>query len=73
MANVRSFYGKKKHNIVKSQVQLTQVEEEKPETAHIVVIGPPIGRQEIDLENEMALMALKIEVSCELEVFNVQN
>ena len=31
---------------------VNQVEEEKPETADIALIGPPLGGQESDLENE---------------------
>ena len=41
------------------------------------MIGPPLGGQESSLENKnddsLCVDCLPIEVSCELEVFNVQN
>ena len=41
------------------------------------MIGPPLGRQETTLENKnydsLCVDCLPNEVSCELEVFNVQN
>ena len=51
MANVGSFYGKKtQHCDIASAVN--QVEEGKCETTDILMIGPPLGGQESDLENE---------------------
>ena len=56
---------------------VTQVEEEKSETAGMVMIGPPLGGQESDLENEnddsLCVYGLPNEVSYELEVFNFHN
>ena len=56
---------------------VNQVEEERPETGDIVMIGPPLSGQESDLENENddspLADGLPNEVSCELEVFNVHN
>ena len=55
---------------------VNQVEEEKPETADIALIGPPLGGQESDLENEnddsLCVDGLPNEVSRE-QVFNVHN
>ena len=56
---------------------VNQVEEEKPETAHIVMRELPLVGQKSDLENEnndlMCVAGLPNEVSCELEVFKVHN
>ena len=50
MVNVRSFYVKKtQHCEIASAVN--EVEKEKPETADIVMIGPPLSGREIDLKN----------------------
>ena len=75
-ANVRSFYSKKtEHGEIASAVN--QVEEEKPETADIVMIEPPLGGQESDLDNEnddsLCVNGLPNEVLCELEVFKIHN
>ena len=48
MENVRFFYGKRsQHCEIASAAN--QVEEEKPETTDIVMIGRPLGEQESDL------------------------
>ena len=56
---------------------VNQVEEEKPETAHIVMRELPLVGQESDLENEnndlMCVAGLPNKVSHELEVFKVHN
>ena len=56
---------------------VNQVEEEKTETADIIMIGPPLGGQESDLENEnddsLCVDDLPNEVSCKLEVLSVHN
>ena len=73
---MRSFYGKKTQHC-EIAIAVNQVEEEKPETADIVMMGLPPGGQENDLENEnddsMRVRGLPNKVSCKLEVFNVQN
>ena len=51
MAHVRSFYDKKTQHCEMASA-VNQIEEEKPETSDIVVIGPPLGGQGSDLENE---------------------
>lgn len=51
MGNVRSFYGKKaQHCEMVSAVN--QVEEKNPETPDTVMVRPPLGGQETNLENE---------------------
>ena len=76
MVNVRSFCGKRtQHCQIASAVN--EVEKEKPETADIVMIGPPLSGRESDLKNEnddlLCAGGLPKKVSCELEVFNVHN
>ena len=56
---------------------LCQIEEEQPDNADIIMMGPPTGGQDSDLETENEELlyndSMPSEVAGELEVFNLDN
>ena len=51
MVSVRRFYGKQtQHRFLPDTVN--QIQDDDPESADVVIIGPPTGGQDIFLENE---------------------
>ena len=76
MASVKSFYGKRtQHRFFLDS--LNQIQDNNPESADIVIRGPPTGGQDSDLENEddeiLSTIELPEEVVGEVEVFNIRN
>ena len=73
MTNVRSFYGKKQTRDCLLIDAINQVDEDNPETADVIMIGPPTGGEDSDIEeaNDDALKEtdMPAEVTGELEVF----
>ena len=73
MTNVGSFYGKKQTRHCLLIGAINQVDEDNPETADIIMIGPPTGGQDsnIEEENDDALKGtdMPVEGTGELEVF----
>ena len=78
MANVKSFYGNKssystkrtQHHVLIDAI--SQVDEDDPETADIIMIGPPTGGDDSDMEmdddNSPPESGLPDEVAGEVEV-----
>ena len=76
MASVKSFYGKRtQHRFLFDAVN--QIQDDDPESADVVIIGPPTGGQDSDLENEdneiLNTTGLPEEIAGEVDVFNIRN
>ena len=76
MASIKSFYGKRtQHRFLPDAVN--QIQDDDPESADVVIIGPPTGGQDSDLENEddeiLNTTGLPEEIAGEVEVFNIRN
>ena len=76
MVSVRRFYGKQtQHRFLPDTVN--QIQDDDPESADVVIIGPPTGGQDSDLENEddeiLNTTGLPEEIAGEVEVFNIRN
>ena len=76
MAIVKSFYAKQIQHHFLSDV-LNQIQDDDPESADVVITGPPTGGQDSDLENEdnkiLNTTGLPEEIAREVEVFNIRN
>ena len=76
MARVKSFYGKRtQHRFLSDAV--SQIENDDSDSADVVMIGPPTGGHDSDVENEdedvLKTTGLPDEVAEEIEVFNIRN
>ena len=56
---------------------MKQIQDDDPESVDVFTIGPPTGRQDSDLENEvdkiLKITGLPQEIAEEVEVFNLRN
>ena len=76
MTSVKSFYGKRtQHRFLSDAV--SQIENDDSDSADVVMIGPPTGGHDSDMENEdedvLKTTGLSDEVAGEIEVFNIRN
>ena len=74
--SVKSFYGKRtEHRFLPNAVN--QIQDDDPESSDVVIIGPPTGGQDSDLENEddeiLNTTGLPEEIVGEVEGFNIRN
>ena len=76
MASVKSFYAKRiQHHFLSDA--LKQIQNDDPESADVVIIGPATGGEDSDLENEddkiLNTTGLREEIAREVEIFNIRN
>ena len=76
MASVKSFYEKRaQHRFLSDAV--SQIENDDSDSVNVVVIGPPTGGHDSDMENEdedvLKTTGLPDEVAGEIAVFNIRN
>ena len=76
MGSVQIFYGKQtKHGFLSNAVN--QIQDDDPESADAVIIGPPTGRQDSGMENEddeiLNTTGFPEEIAGEVEIFSIKN
>ena len=76
MTSVKSFYGKRTQHRFLPDV-INQIQDDDPKSADVVIIGPPTGGQDSDLENEddkiLNKTGLPAEIAGQVKVFNIWN
>ena len=76
MASVKSFYGKRTQYRFLSDA-VSQIENDDSDSADVVMIGPPTGGHDSDMENEdedgLKTTGLPDKIAGETEVFNIRN
>ena len=71
MTNVGSFYGKKQMRDCLLIDAINQVDEDNPEIAEIIMIGPPTGGQDSDIEEENDDALKETDMPAEVTGFSV--
>ena len=71
MTNVGLFYGKKQIRDCLLIDAINQVDEDNPEIAEIIMIGPPTGGQDSDIEEENDDALKETDMSAEVTGFSV--
>ena len=76
MASAKSFYVKRTHHHFLPDA-INQIQDDDPESADVVMIGPRTGGLDSDLENEgdkiLNTTGLPKKIAGEVEVFNIMN